>query len=149
MYAIRSYYDNINNIPTYIMTLKDKGGLVKMYAMVAIEDYTIVGVGNSLQETLMAYKNAFNMAGNKIDAKSIAEKTVLNSVITRINSDIKNGNSFYYLTVKESKNIFIGSTQISNDLPITSVGDSVEISFDNEVGQLIGISSFKNKTVNK
>ncbi len=140
---------NINNIPTYIMTLKDKGGLVKMYAMVAIEDYTIVGVGNSLQETLMAYKNAFNMAGNKIDAKSIAEKTVLNSVITRINSDIKNGNSFYYLTVKESKNIFIGSTQISNDLPITSVGDSVEISFDNEVGQLIGISSFKNKTVNK
>jgi hypothetical protein len=27
---------NINNIPTYVMTLKDKGGLVKMFAMVAI-----------------------------------------------------------------------------------------------------------------
>jgi hypothetical protein len=26
------------------MTLKDKGGLVKMFAMVAISDYTIVGV---------------------------------------------------------------------------------------------------------
>jgi hypothetical protein len=25
---------NINNIPTYVMTLKDKGGLVKMFAMV-------------------------------------------------------------------------------------------------------------------
>jgi hypothetical protein len=35
---------NINNIPTYVMTLKDKGGLVKMFAMVAISDYTIVGV---------------------------------------------------------------------------------------------------------
>jgi hypothetical protein len=34
---------NINNIPTYV-TLKDKGGLVKMFAMVAISDYTIVGV---------------------------------------------------------------------------------------------------------
>jgi hypothetical protein len=34
----------INNIPTYVMTLKDKGGLVKMFAMVAISDYTIVGV---------------------------------------------------------------------------------------------------------
>jgi hypothetical protein len=51
--------------------------------------------------------------------------------------------------VKESKSIFIGSTQISNDFPITSVGDSVELSFDEEVGQLIGISGFKNKTVNQ
>ena len=42
---------NINNIPTYVMTLKDNGGLVKMYAMVAIEDYTIVGVGNTLRES--------------------------------------------------------------------------------------------------
>jgi hypothetical protein len=28
-----------------MMTLKDDGGLVKMFAMVAISDYTIVGVG--------------------------------------------------------------------------------------------------------
>jgi hypothetical protein len=35
-------YRNINSIPTYVMTLKDKGGLVKMFAMVAISDYTIV-----------------------------------------------------------------------------------------------------------
>jgi len=68
---------NINNIPTYVMTLKDDGGLVKMFAMVAIEDYTIVGVGNTLTETLMAYKNAFNMAGNKINPKSITKKQVL------------------------------------------------------------------------
>ncbi|MFZ4724406.1 MAG: hypothetical protein ACOYMD_03095, partial [Paludibacter sp.] len=60
---------NINNIPTYVMTLKDNGGLVKMYAMVAIEDYTIVGVGNTLREALMAYKNAFNTTGNKINAQ--------------------------------------------------------------------------------
>ena len=43
---------NINNIPTYVMTLKDKGGLVKMFAMVAISDYTIVGVGNTMREDL-------------------------------------------------------------------------------------------------
>ena len=138
---------NINNIPTYVMTLKDDGGLVKMFAMVAIEDYTIVGVGNTLTETLMAYKNAYNMAGNKINPKSSTKKQILNSVIVRINSDIKNGNSFYYFTVEGKENIFIGSSQISNELPVTFAGDSIVISFDDDTQGLIDISSFKNKSI--
>jgi len=140
---------NINGIPTYVMTLKDDGGLVKMFAMVAIEDYTIVGVGNTLRETLMAYKNAFNMTSNKLSNKNSAQKTTLKSVVTRINNDVKNGNSFYYFTVKDYNNIFIGSSQISNALPVSSVGDSIEISFDSDTQGIIDISSFKNTTIKK
>lgn len=140
---------NINGIPTYVMTLKDDGGLVKMFAMVAIEDYTIVGVGNTLRETLMAYKNAFNMTGNKLNAKNSAQKTTLQSIVTRINNDVKNGNSFYYFTVKDYSNIFIGSSQISNELPVSGVGDSIEISFDSDTQGIIDISSFKNLTIQK
>jgi len=140
---------NINNIPTYVMTLKDDGGLVKMFAMVAIEDYTIVGVGNTLTETLMAYKNAFNMAGNKINPKSTTKKQILNSIVLRINSDIKNGNSFYYFTVDGKPNIFIGSSQISNELPVTLAGDSIAISYDDDTQGLIDISSFKNRSIGK
>ena len=138
---------NINNIPTYMMTLKDDGGLVKMFAMVAIEDYTIVGVGNTLTETLMAYKNAYNMVGNKINPRSTTNKQILHSVVQRINSDIKNGNSFYYFTVEGKENIFIGSSQISNELPVTAKGDSVVISFDDDTRGLIDISSFKNLNI--
>ncbi len=140
---------NINGIPTYVMTLKDDGGLVKMFAMVAIEDYTIVGVGNTLRETLMAYKNAFNMTSNKLSVKNSAQKTTLKSVVTRINNDVKNGNSFYYFTVKDYSNIFIGSSQISNALPVSSVGDSIEISFDSDTQGIIDISSFRNMTIQK
>jgi hypothetical protein len=140
---------NINGIPTYVMTLKDDGGLVKMFAMVAIEDYTIVGVGNTLRETLMAYKNAFNMTGNKLNAKNSAQKVTINSVVTRINSDVKNGNSFYYFTVKDYPNIFIGSSQISNALPVSNVGDSIQISFDGDTQGIIDVSSFKNKSIQK
>ncbi len=140
---------NINNIPTYVMTLKDNGGLVKMYAMVAIEDYTIVGVGNSLREALMAYKNAFNQSGNKISTKSKTEKNLIKSVITRINGDVKNGNTYYYFTLRNFPKIFIGSTQISNDFPLTNLGDSVYITFDNDNQDVIDISSFKNKNIGK
>jgi len=140
---------NINNIPTYVMTLKDNGGLVKMYAMVAIEDYTIVGVGNNLREALMAYKNAFNQSGNKLTTKSKTEKNIVKSVITRINGDVKNGNTYYYFTLRNLPKVFIGSSQISNDFPLTTLGDSVYVTFDNDNQDVIDISSFKNRNISK
>lgn len=139
----------INNIPTYVMTLKDDGGLVKMFAMVSISDYTIVGVGNTMRETLMAYKNVYNMADNGINPESVTSKKSVKSVVTRISSDVKNGNSFYYFTVKDYPNIFVGSSQLSNELPVTAVGDSISISFDVDLEEVIDVSSFENKNIGK
>lgn len=140
---------NINGIPTYVMTLKDGGGLVKMYAMVAIGDYTIVGVGNTMRETLMSYKNVFNMAGNRINPDAADNRKTLNTVVKRIQSDIKNGNSFYYFTVDSYPKIFIGSSQLSNELPVTAVGDSIRISFDTDNEEVIDVSTFDNLAIGK
>lgn len=135
---------NINGIPTYVMTLKDAGGLVKMYAMVAINDYTIVGVGNSMRETLTSFKSLYNMAGNKINPSNVASKKSISSVIIRIQSDVKNGNSFYYFTIKDYPNIFVGSSQVCSEIPVTIVGDSVKVSFDIDNEQVIDVTSFDN-----
>ncbi|MFY0483817.1 hypothetical protein ACI6PS_14560 [Flavobacterium sp. PLA-1-15] len=139
----------INNIPTYVMTLKDDGGLVKMFAMVSINDYTIVGVGNTMRETLMAYKNVYNMADNGIESESVTSKKTLTSVVTRISNDVKNGNSFYYFMVKDYPNVFVGSSQLSNELPVTIVGDSVKISYDVDMEEVIDVSNFDNLKISK
>lgn len=135
---------NINNIPTYVMTLKDKGGLVKMFAMVAISDYTIVGVGNTMREALTSYKNVYNMSDNKVNPNTVSNRKVLTTVITRIQNDVKNGNSFYYFKVKDYPNIFVGSSQISSQLPVTMIGDHVTLSFDVDMEAVIDVSSFQN-----
>lgn len=140
---------NINSIPTYVMTLKDKGGLVKMFAMVAISDYTIVGVGNTMRETLTAYKNVYNMADNKINPNSVANKKIIQSVVARIQNDVKNGNSFYYFTLRKSPTIYVGSSQISSELPVTVVGDSIKITYDLDLEKVVDISSFQNLTLSK
>ncbi|AMA48305.1 hypothetical protein [Flavobacterium covae] len=140
---------NINNIPTYVMTLKDRGGLVKMFAMVSIHDYTIVGVGNTMRETLMAYKNAYNMSGDGIKLETATDKKTVKSVVTRIQNDVKNGNSFYYFTIQGENKIFIGSSQLSNQLPITHVGDKVEITYDTDTEEVIDVSNFKNLSLEK
>jgi hypothetical protein len=92
----------------------------------------------------MAYKNAFNATGNKFSTSTKSNKIKLKTIINRINSDVKNGNSFYYFIVNGSNKTFIGSTQISNDIPISMIGDSIEIIYEEDSEKLIGVSSFKN-----
>jgi hypothetical protein len=70
-------------------------------------------------------------------------------LITRIQNDVKNGNSFYYFKVKDYPNIFVGSSQISNQLPVTIVGDSVKISFDIDNEEVIDVSTFDNINLTK
>lgn len=140
---------NINNIPTYVMTLKDDGGLVKMFAMVAISDYTIVGAGNSMRETLTAFKSAFNSSGNKMNATSATDKKELKTTITRIQTDVKNGNSYYYFTLEDNASIFVGSSQISSQLPISMVGDSVYVTFDIDKEEVVDVTTFKNVSLSK
>ena len=135
---------NINNIPTYVMSLKDNGGLVKMYAMVGINDYTVVGVGNTLRETLTSFKNTYNMTGNKLSGNTPTVKKEVISIITRVQNDVKNGNSFYYFVLKDNPKIFVGSSNISLQLPISQIGDRVKISYDDDIEKIIDISSFDN-----
>ena len=51
--------------------------------------------------------------------------------------------------VSAVNNIFIGSSQISNEMPVTMPGDSIQISFDNDTSGLIDISAFKNTSLGK
>jgi hypothetical protein len=140
---------NINGVPSYVMALKDNSGLVKMYAMVAINDYTTVGVGNSLQETLFAYKNTFNGNANnsKINTNAASKKLVQEATVERFAQDIKNGTCFYYFTVKGNPKIFVATSQISTKLPLTAHGDLVTIAYDDDTDAVINLNSFDNKSI--
>ena len=142
---------NINGVPTYVMSLKDKGGLVKMFAMVSIKDYTTVGVGNSLNEALMAYKAALNSNGTTIQANSKSDIITFKDKIDRFSSDVKNGNTFYYFTVKSISNkIFIGTNLVSQELPLTMPNDEVEFVYDKaDESQEIDVSKFNNLMLGK
>ncbi len=44
---------NVLGSPTYVISLKDKAGLIKMVALVSVEDYSLVGLGETKQEALI------------------------------------------------------------------------------------------------
>jgi len=140
---------NINGIPTYIMSLKDRAGLIKMIAMVSVEDYTIVGVGGTLKETLRSYKNALNSTGNMVDISPDSKLVSIEDVIQRINSDDRDGDTFYYFTTKNHTQIFVGTSLLSTDLVLTKEKDSVSFEIESLDQEVIDLVSFRNKKLKK
>ncbi len=137
---------NVNGVPTYVMSLKDQAGLIKMIAMVSVEDYSIVGVGDNLKEALRSYKDGYNSAGNAtVFSNETGTHYSLTSKISRINEDITGGNSYYYFTLETVPNkIFLGSSSISNELPLSLVSDSIQIWYEDGRSSLIDVSKFDN-----
>lgn len=62
---------NIDGRPTYFMVLKDKGSLVKQYALVDVKKYSIVATGTTQKDTLNTYRKL--LKENGISAKTSAE----------------------------------------------------------------------------
>lgn len=87
---------NIEDQPTYIMVLKDKGSLVKQYALIHVERYNIVATGETQQEVIAKYKTALAENGMLSgDIPSFSDETDI--TVTRIEYLVEGGYSYAYL----------------------------------------------------
>ena len=130
---------NLNNRPTYLLSLKDNAGLVKMYAFVDVTDYQKVVVTDSTLGIEVASNNYLNNANLGSNGVANNNKDI---IIKTINSAIIDGNTYYYLTDMEDKKYKV-SIKINNSLlPFLKVGDSVNISY-NKDSSVIDIVSIK------
>ena len=125
---------NILGEPTYVSSLKDKAGLVKMVSFVNVEDYSILGLGETKEEALRNYREALSSKGNDIKIDDYDDSNIeTQDEVLRISYDVKNGDTFYYMTLKnQGTKIFITNSNLSNEIPLTVVGDIVKISFQRE-----------------
>lgn len=141
---------NILGKPTYVLGLKDKADLVKMVAFVSVEDYSIIGMGDTKEDAYRNYKEALESKGNDIDFDSSESLQKVEGTVSRINQDVKSGNTTYYITLKDNKElIFTGTSKTSTELPLTMVGDKVSISYDKADSNIISIAEFDNINIGK
>ena len=141
---------NILGKPTYVLGLKDKAELVKMVAFVSVEDYSIIGLGETKEDAYRNYKEALESKGNDISFDKNEDLQNVEGVVSRINQDVKNGNTIYYIILKDNNEfIFTGTSRTSTQLPITMVGDKVSVSYDKTDSNIINIVEFDNKNIGK
>lgn len=137
---------NIEGLPTYFMALKDYEGLVKLYAMVSVQDYSIVGVGATVDETRMSYINQL-LDKQLIDVKA-TDKTVVEGVVSTIVQTNVDGTTFYYFTLEGNNNLYTASSKLSLELALTKVLDSVRLEVSSIKDNVFEVNMFDNINYN-
>lgn len=114
---------NVNGNSTYIMVLKDAGGLVKQYAAVNVEQYNIVTTATTQKECISKYKALLGIEESEQSGEDTTNQTVKISDIKYI--DI-NGNTYIYL-IDEKENIFKAKASSHEEMLLLKKGDTVEL----------------------
>ena len=122
---------NIADEPTYLIALKDNAGLVKKYAMVNIQKYQNVAIGDTVSQCEEKYLELLVDNGMLDDEKAAqsSEEKEAKGVISRMAQAVVEGNTHYYLMLENEERIY--------DVPITEflgivkydVGDTVTLTY--------------------
>lgn len=120
---------NISGEPTYFIALKDDAGLVKMYAMVNVQKYQIVAVGDTVSECEEQYTSLMYENGIKEVEEDTREVQTITASITKIAQGVIDGNSHYYIMLEGSDAIFDVSVVDFIDVIRYNVGDEVTIEY--------------------
>ena len=120
---------NISSEPTYFIALKDDAGLVKKYAMVNVQKYQIVAIGDTVSACEEAYVQLMYENGIKVKDESVKETEVLSGKITKIVQGVVDGNSHYYMMLEKSDDIFDISVIDYIDVIKYNVGDEITLEY--------------------
>ena len=116
---------NISGEPTYFIALKDDAGLVKMYAMVNVQKYQIVAVGDTVSKCEEAYTDLMYENGISEAEEDTRDILTVKAPVTKIAQGVVDGNSHYYIMVEGSEDIF--------DIPVTDFIDIIRYDVGDEV----------------
>ena len=130
---------NIGGIPTYIMVLKDNGGLVKMYALVDVEKYNIVATGNTQRETLASYNKLLAQNGLKT-GKDLSDDLPNKQITVKDIKYINLEDSTYVYITDEKGNVYKQDFAENESLIFIQQGDSIKVFYqegEDAINQLI------------
>ena len=125
---------NIAGQPTYFMALKDASELVKMYAMVNVNQYQIVATGASVADCETNYRqmllknSLISSDQSEIGVAPDAELEQTRGVIAEIRSAVIEGTSVYYLRFEgeDTFSVYVSAAAVPL-APLLNVGDEIDV----------------------
>lgn len=151
---------NINGQPTYFMTLKDSGDLVKRYAMVNVQNYQVVVTGEKISECTEAYVKSLKQNNINIDVDidkiedatqnqgdgngtPEAELVKTKGTVTDIRTAVMGGDSVYFIELDGSGVYYSIKASDSENVVIMNIGDKVTVSYEKAEGNIIQAESIR------
>lgn len=118
---------NVEGQPTYIMVLKDKGSLVKQYALIHVERYNIVVTATTQREVMAKYKNALIENGMLSGTAQTVDSGGESITVKDVKYLVQDGNSYAYL-ISTKEEIFKVDCSEFETVVLVSPGDRVTLS---------------------
>lgn len=139
---------NVSGNATYIMVLKDSGGLVKLYALVNVENYSIVATGNTQTEAKEAYLKLLQQEGilkPEDTPEPPAPDNLLSAEITVSNIRLVtvSGESWVYLTAEDGT-LYKRSVAADESVLLIGVGDKITVKYTaTDVEKICSVASWE------
>jgi len=130
---------NLKNRPTYLISLKDQAGLVKMYAFVDVVDYQKVVVTDSSLGIVKASENYLNNL-NINTGEELLEKNI---TVKYINKIIIDGMTYYFVIDENGQKYKISVKANEQILPFIGINSKIKINYYNQK-ELIDVISVQN-----
>lgn len=121
---------NISNRPTYFLSLKDNAGLVKMYAFVDVEQYQIVGTGQTIDEAKRNYRKALNL--EEVEVQEPADSTEISGTVASLANVVVSGNTCYYFTLEGDSQVYTAFVDVHEKLPFMQPGAELSFSYSED-----------------
>ena len=118
---------NVAGKPTYIMVLKDAAGLVKMYAMVNVEQYNIVATATSQTEVFQKYRKmlASNSDGSDVETETQTKEITVSEVRF---VDTEDGTMVY---IKDTEHqVYKQAFKENEELILATAGDTLRVTYE-------------------
>lgn len=121
---------NISNQPTYFIALKDEAGLVKKYAMVNIEKYQIVAIGDTISECENNYIDLLSKSNIEINKNKTKQN--IKGKITYIKELVIDGNSHIFIKIDNNRKYF--GIPVKNNLNILNyqLNDNIYLEYEEQ-----------------
>ena len=128
---------NLNNKPTYLLSLKDNAGLVKMYALIDVADYQKVVVSDA-SLGIDAAVTKYLGDNPSIDSTNLKEYEI---TIKNITSAVIDGNTSYYITDTNDKYYKVSINVNKLLLPFLKKDDIIKITCnESDVSEIVSVS---------
>ena len=130
---------NVSGQASYILVLKDDTGIVKLYALVNVENYSIVATGTTQSAVMSAYKKLLQQNNIGIGNKNEEVEITVENVRIAMVSDV----STVYVTATDGK-VYKGYLEADESLILIRTGDKLKINFfEGDTKNVFVISSWE------
>lgn len=139
---------NIDGRPTYFMVLKDKGNLVKQYALVDVKKYSIVATGTTQAETLITYRKLLKENGINTTKKAedLSKLYDFAEIIVKSVQYVNLTDGTYVYISDESGNVYKEKFSEDEALVFIQQGNKINIYYDtNEDTGIRNIQAWEKK----